>query len=132
MNANPAPPLDLDDFRRRSEQIVRARDKARQSYEHDALAEAEAEHEYRKNKAVAFASYRNDGKGVSESEILAEGDVADHRKTRDRSHALAKSALLRIDELEANRAMLRAELQSSERMGDVPVSGTSVTFGGRA
>lgn len=108
-------PLDLHDFRQRGHRIAVARAQARNSYERYGSEEAEAEHEYRKRKAIQLAHYRNDGKSVGESEILAEGDVAEWRRKRDMAHVLAKSALLQVDELERNAASLRSELQASEK-----------------
>ncbi len=108
------PPLDLDGFRIRAAQIVQARTEARVEYRECAIAGAEAEHEYRKRKAIRMAHHRNDGKGVTEAEIMAEGDVADHRRERDTQQYLAKAAILRWEELKDNRAMLRRESELSE------------------
>lgn len=107
----PAAPLDLDEFRQRSERITRARDAARRDAERYGLEQAEAEFEYRHRKAAAFASYRLKDSGVAEAEILAEGDVAEWRRKRDVAQVLKKSAEQRIHELEANRAMLRAQAE---------------------
>lgn len=108
------PPLDLADFRTRRARIVKGKEEARREYEECAIAEAEAEHSYRKRKAIRLAHYRNEGKGVGEAETLAEGDVADFRKERDTQHVLAKAAMMRWEELEANRAMLKRESEMSE------------------
>jgi hypothetical protein len=108
------PPLDLHGFRVRAAQIVQARQEARREYQECAIAGAEAEHEYRKRKAIRMAVHRNDGKGVTEAEIYAEGDVAEFRRERDTQQYLAKAAMLRWEELKDNRAMLRRESELSE------------------
>ena len=110
----PEAPLDLHDFRVRAAQIVLARSGARREYQECAIAAAEAEHEYRKRKAIRMSVHRNEGKGVTEAEIMAEGDVADHRRERDTQQYLAKAAILRWEELKDNRAMLRRESELSE------------------
>jgi superfamily II RNA helicase len=115
MNGNgPAPALDLHDFRRRAHQIGEARAEARRDSEEAGIAEAEAEHSYRKRKAIRMAHHRNDGKGVTEAEILAEGDVAEHRRERDIQHVLRRAAEQRWHELERNAASLRTEASMSE------------------
>lgn len=110
----PEPPLDLHDFRIRAAAIVEARAEARREYQECAIAGAEAEHEYRKRKAIRLAAHRNAGMGITEAEIHAEGDVAEFRRERDTQQYLAKAALLRWEELKDNRAMLRRESELSE------------------
>jgi hypothetical protein len=115
MNSNgPAPALDLQDFRVRNERIVRAREEARREFTETGIAEADAEWEYRRRKAIRLAHHRNDGKGVTEAETLAEGDVADHKRERDTQHVLRRAAELRWAELERNAASLRTEASMSE------------------
>lgn len=82
---------------------------ARTVYEKRSREAADAEREYRKKLAIKFTTFRSQEKGVGESEILANGDpeVYEARHARDIANGLAKAALLRIEELEADRAMLR-------------------------
>ena len=96
--------LDFGEARKKFREIAEARAHARRDHERHALASADAEHLYRKELAAAFAIYRAEGKGVQEAEILARGDVADHERERNREHALAKSAIHRLEQLEADRA----------------------------
>lgn len=112
-----APPLDLHDYRERRDNIARARHKAVTERQEAALEASDAEHEYRKRKAVALARYRGEGMGAGEAEIMAEGDVAEHRKKRDDALALRRSAQERIAELERNASMLRSEFEASQRVG---------------
>jgi hypothetical protein len=118
MNGNgPAPSLDLDDFRRRAHQIGKARSEAREEAEACEIAEAEADHLYRKQKSVRFVHYRiKEECGVTEAEIRAEGDfaVAEQRRERDVQHAMKKAAERRWHELERNAASLRTEASMSE------------------
>lgn len=107
-------PLDLATYRERNARIVRARDEARREFEECGIAEAEAEHDYRKRKAIRLAHYRNDGKGVTEAETLAEGDVAEFRRERDTQHVLKQAAQMRWQELERNAASLRREADFGE------------------
>ncbi len=121
MNGNPNV-MDLDDYRRRSEKIVRARHSAIEEYQRQGLAEAEAEHDYRKSKAVSLARVRSEGKSVTEAEVLAEGEAAGHKKLRDTAHVLARSSLLRVQELERNAASLRTEFQGARDLNWSPAA----------
>jgi hypothetical protein len=108
------PPLDLATYRERNARIVRAREDARKEYEEQGIEEAEAEHEYRRRKAIRIARHRLDNKGVTEAEILAEGDVAEWKMKRDTAHVLARAAQMRWAELERNAASLRKEADFGE------------------
>lgn len=108
------PPLDLAAYRERNARIVKAREEARKEYEEQGIEEAEAEFEYRRRKSIRIAHHRRDDKGVTESEILAEGDVAEWKQKRDTAHVLARAAQMRWSELERNAASLRTEANMSE------------------
>lgn len=99
--------LSFEEIRAAAHELAKRRRQARTDYVARSEEAADAEREYHKSKAIAFTKARANEKGVGESEILANADSADARHTRDVAHALAKAALLRIDELEADRAMLR-------------------------
>lgn len=111
------PPLDLAAFRQRAARIVRAREEARREAEEAAIAEAEAEHNYLKRRAIRILHYRREEKASWDAATkLAEGDesVVTHRQERDVQKALAKAAWARWQELSDNRAMLNREAQMSE------------------
>jgi hypothetical protein len=110
-----APPLDLDDFRRRSHAIWVARVEAREKFEAHGLAEADAEHHFRVEKAKRLAALRAGGKTSAEALALADGDsvVAEHRRTRDKEATLKRAAAMHIEELERNAANLRKEADMS-------------------
>lgn len=109
--------IDLESFQRRSHAIVKEREAARREAEEEGIKEAEAEHSYRKTKAVRMAKHRMDGKGVGEAEIAAEADAADHKLARDTAHVLRRAAEQRWAECERNQANLRSEVQLSEQAG---------------
>ena len=117
MSEQPRPTLDLHDFREKAGKLARARQEAREQRERHALAESEAEHDYRKTLAVVFARERENGQPVGASEILAKGEAAGHAKVRDDAHALVRSCDLRIAELERNMSMLRSDFESGDRKG---------------
>ena len=115
--SQPQPALDLHDFRDKARKLAQARQEARRDRERYAEQEATAEHEYRKTLARVFAENREKGQPVGASEILARAAAADAAKTRDIAHSLVRSCDLRIEELEANRAMLRTDFESGDRKG---------------
>ncbi len=105
----PRPTLTLDDFRAQSRTIHKARDEARINYENHAAEAAQAESEYRKKLAGAFAeAKRFDGVTAAQAELEAHAEASETRLKRDLAQSLAKSALLRIEALEADRATLRS------------------------
>lgn len=108
--------LSFDEIRSAAHDLAELRRQARRDYEKRSLEAAEAEREYHQRKAVEFAKARSQEKGVGESEIIANGESAGKRHARDVAQALAKAALLRIEELEADRAMLRQLGDWSQRM----------------
>lgn len=101
--------LSFEEIRAAAHDLAEKRRKARNDYETSVQVAAEAEREYHKSKAVAFTKARagEEGKPVGESEILANAASADARYRRDIAQGKAKAALLRIEELEADRSMLR-------------------------
>jgi len=99
--------LSFEEIRSAAHDLAAMRRRARESYERHITEAADAEKEYRKRLAIAFASHRAHDKGAGEAETLAQGDVAEWRHKRDIAQGMAKADLLRIEELEADRAMLR-------------------------
>lgn len=99
--------MDFMELRSAAHDLALSRREARQDYEKQAKKAADAERDFRKKLAIEFTKARSTEKGVGESEILANGEAADKRHERDLAQSLAKAALLRIEELEADRAMLR-------------------------
>jgi hypothetical protein len=114
--APPAPPIDLQDFRRRSRRIYDERLAARQRFEEHGLLEADAEHNYQVERAKKLMELRAAGKAQSEALVLAEGDstVAEHKRTRNKEAVLKRAAAMHVEELERNAANLRAEATMSE------------------
>ena len=116
----PQPTLSLDEFRRQSRVLQENRSKAREEYERHAQEEAQAEFEYRRAFAIAHTQAAAKGtlnaKGI-EAEAVAQ--TAPLRLKRDLAKSLAKSSLLRINELEADRATLRSIAEWSQRVDGV-------------
>lgn len=109
------PPIDSADFHRRAHQIGTARGKARDEATQQGLIEAQADHRYRKAKAVRILNHRTEGASWAVAEKLAEGDapVADAKLERDTARVLRRSAEMRWAELERNAANLRKEADLS-------------------
>jgi hypothetical protein len=100
--------LDLAGVRQAAHALGQKRRDARRDYERYCEKAADAERDYRKRLAIAWASMRSEGLlSMGAIEVQANSDAADQKHTRDIAQSLAKSALLRIEELEADRAMLR-------------------------
>jgi septal ring factor EnvC (AmiA/AmiB activator) len=108
--------LSFDEIRGAARDLAENRRRARRDYQKHAEEASDGEREYRKRLAIALAQYRSEGKGAGESEILAQGDVADWRHRRDLAQAMARADLLRIEELEADRAMLRQLAEFSKEL----------------
>jgi hypothetical protein len=104
----PQPTLTLDDMRRGAHQLAQARRDARRDFERYSEQEADADREYRVTLAKVFARERSAGEPAGASEILAKAAAAEAKHKRDLAASLAKSALLRIEELERDAATLRS------------------------
>jgi hypothetical protein len=103
--ANPG--IAFADAQRTYEAIKQDRVKAREEYRAALRKRANKAHDVTKGMALAFAKHRSEGKPVEESKILAKADVAGLQLEHDLADSEARSALARIEELEAGRATLR-------------------------
>ena len=113
--------LDFADVQRAARQLGEKRRQARKEYEEQSLLAADADRDYRKAFAVAFTRARvgdeeTPGKSVGEAEAIAAAEAADAKHRRDIAQSLAKSALLRIEELEADKSNLRMLGEWSQRI----------------
>lgn len=111
---NPVP-LDSTEVRIQFRNLAENRRKARGDYIDCAREEAEAEHRFRKVRAIKFAEARKEGEPQDAADIYARSEAADAELERNLGHSKAKAALLRIDELEADRANLRHLSEREER-----------------
>lgn len=116
--------LGFADVQRAARALGEKRREARREYEHQSQVAADADRDYRKAFAVSFTRARvgneeTPGKSVGEAEAIAAAEAADAKHRRDIAQSLAKSALLRIEELEADRAMLRQLGDWSQRIEGV-------------
>lgn len=105
------PHLSFSEIRSAAHDLAERRREARAEYEKLVRVTAQAEAEYRSIRAQEFLKLRagGEGKGVGESELLADGcdRVVGAKAQRDINQGMMKAVLLRIEELEADRAMLR-------------------------
>ena len=116
-NGHIEPPLDLHTFRTRYARIMERRDQARVVAKEEGIKEGEADDRYNDELAKALAYYRiKEDMGVTEAEIMAKGSekVREAKLERHSAMVLRKHAEEELRELEANRAMLRAEKDMSE------------------
>ena len=113
------PHFDMSEVRHAARELAKRRREARRDYERYSEQAADAERDFRRELATGFAKAKSSGMSVGQAEIEAQGQAAEARHTRDLAQAMAKSALLRIDELEADRAMLRQLGDWSQRMEEV-------------
>lgn len=126
------PTLTLDAFREQSRKIQQARADARRDYERYAEAAADAERDYRRELATAFARAKalpedptKAPKTAAQAEVQAHSDAAEAKHKRDLAQAMAKSCLLRIEALEADRATLRSVAQWSQAIDSIGVGGVA-------
>ncbi len=100
-------PLDYSEARRKAHELHKRREAAIQMLEERTATAAEAERDYRKAKAQAFAQARSEEMGVTEAEVVANGAVADARFKRDLAEGMVRAQREVLEALEADRAMLR-------------------------
>jgi hypothetical protein len=112
--------LSFEEIRAAAHDLAENRRTARRDYERHATKVVEAERAFRQKRGRELAKFRAADKGFGESEILADAEAAGERAERDMEQVLAKVALLRIEELESDRAMLR---QLGEWSKDLEVVG---------
>jgi len=112
----PQPTLTLDEFRAKANAMQQARSDARRDYERYAEQEADADRTYRQTLAQAFATARAGDMTAAQSDVEAHSKASDAKHTRDLAKSMAKSALLRIEALEADRATLRSIAEWSQRI----------------
>lgn len=117
--SGPQPTLSLDEFRRQSNTLQYERITARVRYEEHAAEEAQADHDYRVKRATEFARCKSLGMTAGQAEIQADADAAPLKLKRDLAKSKAKGSLLRIEQLEADRATLRSIAEWSQRIEGV-------------
>jgi flagellar biosynthesis/type III secretory pathway protein FliH len=112
--------LDLNDLRDQARKLAELRREARRDRERYAHEQAQAERDYRMLLARTFAEKRAEGEAQGAAEIFARGVTAEVVLRRDMAAAMVKSCDLRIEELEADRAMLRQIGDWSMRLEGLP------------
>lgn len=108
--------MDLAERREADRKISEARKTARRDYVRYAEQAADADRDYRVQKAKHFTTLRSEGESVGAAELQAEAVASDHKHRRDIAASLAKAALLRVDEAERDATVVRDLHRSSERI----------------
>ena len=116
MTDAPQQTLGLTEFRRLAHKLGTERGEARRDMERYAQQEADAERDYRRELATAYAKARSAGETGNGAEIAARAEAADAKHKRDLAAAMYHSTKERIASIEATRAMLRAEAEWSQRI----------------
>jgi hypothetical protein len=109
-------PLDIDDARIASRRLSEQRRAAEQELEKLTEKAADAEATYRKMLAQAFV--KAEGSTAAEREAHARAAVVDHSYARDLAAGMVKVQTERLRGLEGERAMLRALIDWSMRIGE--------------
>lgn len=115
----PQPVMSLDEFRVKSNQLQTKRSEARRDFERYSQEEAEADRQYRMTLASAFAQCKANDMTAAQAEVEAHARASDAKLKRDLAKSMSKSALLRIEQLEADRATLRVVADWSQRIEGV-------------
>lgn len=103
----------------KSNQLQEARSAARRDYVRYSEEEAEADRQYRMTLASAFAQCKANDMTAAQAEVEAHARASDAKLKRDLAKSMSKSALLRIEQLEADRATLRVVADWSQRIEGV-------------
>jgi hypothetical protein len=106
----------LHAFRQRAKAIRDEREEARKSYVAHMREEAEAKREQRKTFALVLARERSNGEPVGIAEGLARAAAAEHEHKATIEAALAKSALLLIDQQVDRLINLRRDFDAGQRI----------------
>lgn len=108
--------MGLTERREADRRLSEARRKARQNFTDYKEKAADADREYRMIRARVFAEMKSKGGTDKAAEMSADAESANARHDRDLNEALAKSALLRIQEIERDSVSVRDIHQTSERI----------------
>lgn len=112
--------------------LAEARREAIESREKHETEAANAEHEYTKMRAVAYARSRGQGNTDKGAELYANEQAADKKLEMRLAEAKRKSADLHIEEIERNQASVNKEIDVALKLGFVPEREAVETFGRRA
>ena len=97
-------PLDYESFRDGAKDLAKRRREARVLLEESVRRHADAEHDYRKARALAYVAI--DGQTVAEREIKLDAQTAEHRQIRDVAKGMIDVAKELLEEIDAERASL--------------------------
>lgn len=120
MNANPTP-LDFADAYQRIARLAQQRRSLIEDYAEALAAAAQAKHDHRLAKAKAYATAAAEGGTADAKKYRAEELAAEAEHRAEIADALAKAALERLRANEADRSMLRALIEWSQRLNAVGV-----------
>jgi len=108
--------MDLNARRTADRKLAERRQEARRDYVRYAEQAADADLEYRRVKATTYAQERSKGNTSIGAELEANAAAGDARHRRDIADSLAKSSLLRIQEVEREFVTVRDIHATSERI----------------
>ena len=108
--------MDLQQRRLADRTLAERRQAARRDYVRYAEQAADADRDYRRVKATTYAEERSQGNTSVGAEIQANAKAADAKHRRDIADSLAKSSLLRIQEVERETISVRDIHSTSERI----------------
>lgn len=115
------PTMNLDERRRADHQLAVQRRQARAEYVEQAEIEAKADADYRRIKSTTFLECRDQGLPANGAEIVANAAAAAAKQKRDIAAALAKAALLKVQETERESVSVRDIHTSSERIDGLAI-----------
>ena len=115
-------PYDFHDAFNKTVTFHTARKQAIEDYDAALKAAADAKHDYRKAKAIAWVTAAAEGGTADAKKIRAEELAADAEKAMAYADAGAKAAKERLDAVEADRAMANQLIQWSMRLAPMGVA----------
>lgn len=110
------PTMDLAERRRADHELSKQRREARRDYLRYCEDKADADRDYEKARATAFAEAKSQGLSDMAANYKAKQAGADFKHRRDIADSLARSCLQRIDETERDAVTVRDIHNSSERV----------------
>lgn len=108
--------MDLAERRAADRELATQRADARRDYERYSAEEADADRDYERTRARVFAEEKSKGASDRAAELACRDAAADAKHKRDLAHSLARSALLRINEVERKSVTVRDIHATSERI----------------
>lgn len=107
------PPLSYDEARVKAHGIAQARRQAREDLQEALVKKAEAQHEYRKSRAVAWAKV--EGRTAEERKVMVEASTAEAEFAVNMADAEVRIVGERLAEIDAERSSLHRLIDWAQR-----------------